>query len=438
MVKTIQDKWKVIISVLKTDIVKVFSFTAMATVVKMFTALVSIKLVALLIGPSGIALVGQLNNFSTIIMLLACGGINNGVTKYIAEYRESSETIKNLMATAFKITLICSFVCGLSMVIFNEYLSEKLMLDKKYDYLFVIFGITVVFYALNALIASILNGFKDFRKYVFISIVGSIVGLIFTIILVLWQGLKGALIGAVTFQSIMFFVSIWMIRKLPWFSLDYFNRKIDLLLSKKYMKYSVMTLVTAVTAPVSQLILRGYVISNISSIEAGWWEGMNRISTMYLMVITTSFSVYYLPRLSELVDRRQLRVEILKAFKIIVPTLIVAFLTLYICRFLIIRLIFTKDFVHMENLFLWQLIGDFFKITSWILAYLMVAKTMTKSFISTEIIFSIVFMGLAYLFVRQNGILGITQAYAINYFIYFLCMLVLFRKLLFTTSSDER
>ena len=73
--------------VLKADIVKVFSLTSISTLVKMCTGLVSVKIVASIIGPAGVALVGQLNNFSTIALSLATGGINSGIPKYIAEYK---------------------------------------------------------------------------------------------------------------------------------------------------------------------------------------------------------------------------------------------------------------------------------------------------------------------------------------------------------------
>ena len=77
-----------------------------------------------------------------------------------------------------------------------------------------------------------------------------------------------------------------------------------------------MAFTSAATVPVSQMLLRGYVITEISATEAGWWEAMNRISNMYLMVITTSFSVYYLPRLSELTNNDELRHEIFKSYKL--------------------------------------------------------------------------------------------------------------------------
>ena len=49
------------------EIVKVFSLSSIATLVRMLTGMISIKVVAVIIGPSGVAILGQLNNFVYII-----------------------------------------------------------------------------------------------------------------------------------------------------------------------------------------------------------------------------------------------------------------------------------------------------------------------------------------------------------------------------------
>ena len=397
----------------------------------MLTGLVSVKVVASIIGPAGVALVGQLNNFATIALSLSTGGINNGITKYIAEYKDDEEKVKDCLSTALRITMICSLVMAVFLVLFHAYLSRYIMLSPDYGYVFVIFGFTILFYALNMGLASIINGFKEFKRYVKINIAGSLFGLVFTLSLVFTWQLKGALISAVTFQSIMFFISLWMVRKLPWLRWSYFRNKLNPDLAKRYLRYSLMTFTTAATLPISQMLLRGYVISQISATEAGWWEAMNRISNMYLMVITTSFTVYYLPRLSEITDKRELRSEIFRSYKVIIPCLLGGFALIYLLRFVVIHLLFTPDFLPMENLFAWQLAGDFFKITSWLLAFLMVAKAMTRWFVTTEVVFSLLFVGLGFLFMQMNGVVGITQAYFVNYVVYLAFMVYLFRNLLF-------
>ncbi len=415
---------------LQTDIVRVFSLTAISTLVKMLTGLVSVKVVATIIGPSGIALLGQLNNFSTIVMTMASGGINSGITKYVSEYKDCDNKVKGLLSTALRITICCSIIVGLLMIFLHNFLSTFIMLSSEYGYIFIIFGFTILLYALNTMLVSILNGYKEFKKYVSVNIVGSLFGLLFTLGFVLTLGLRGALISAVTFQSVMFLITLWMIRKLPWVSLNFFTRHIEAAILKKYFRYTVMTLVTAATVPVSQMLLRGYVISEISSTEAGWWEGMNRISNMYLMIITSSFSVYYLPRLSEIHDNKELRYEIFKSYRVIIPMLLIGFTLIYFLRYWLIRILFTPDFIPMEQLFIWQLLGDFFKICSWLLAFLMIAKAMTRVFVTTEILFAIIYIISGLVFMHYNGVVGITQAYLCNYILYLFTMLFIFKNIL--------
>lgn len=395
----------------------------------MCTGLISVKVVASIIGPAGVALVGQLNNLASIVMSFASGGINSGVTKYVAEYKEYDNKITQYLSTALRITGICTLICSILLIVLHRYISELIMLSADYGYVFVIFGLTVFMYALNNLLISIVNGYKEFKKYVSISIANSIFGVAFTVILVLFWHLEGALIAAISYQSFMLLITVLMIRKLPWLNWVHFKAKISKVIAGQYFRYTLMTLTTALTVPVVQMILRGYVMAEISPIEAGWWEGMNRISNMYLMVITSSFGVYYLPRLSELKNPSEIRHEILKAYKVIIPMLLMGFTVIYFLRFFIIRLLFTPQFLPMQQLFFWQLAGDFFKICSWLLSYLMVAKAMTKMYISTEVVFAISYLVFGLIFVRVEGIVGLCQGYLLNFIIYMLVLAIAFRHL---------
>ena len=414
----------------KEDIVKVFSFNAISTLVRMLTGLISVKVVASIIGPCGIALLGQLNNFSTILLGVANGGINSGITKYVAEYKEDESAIKKILSNALQITLFFTFVVSLGLIILHNQLSRLVMLSDEYGYVFLIFGFTIFLYTLNTLLISILNGYKEFKRYVIVNISGTIVGLLFTICFVFSMGLKGALISAVSYQSVVFFITFWICRKAPWLSVIYYRERLDRKMLRRFLNYSAMTLVSLSVVPVSQMLLRGYVISEISMTEAGWWEAMNRISNVYLMVITTSFSIYYLPRLSEIKEISELRYEIFKCYKVIIPILLSGLTLVYLLRHFVVMILFSPDFYPMESLFIWQLLGDFFKISSWLLAFLMVAKSMTKTFIATEVVFSGLFVVLGYLFMNLNGVVGITQAYFVNYVIYTVCMVVIFRKII--------
>ena len=419
------------------DIVKVFSLNAMSTVIRMLAGMISVKVVAVIIGPAGIALLGQLNNFNSIILGLANGGIGQGITKYVAEFKGDTQTIKVYVSNSLKIILTCTGVIALFLILGCHWLSKLILLSDEYYYVFLIFGFTIVLYTLNGLLVAILNGYKRFRKYVTVNISGTVLGLIYSVSLVSFFGLKGALINVVTFQSVMFFVTLWLCRKEVWCSLEYFKEKIQITVVKRLLKYSLMTLTTLLLLPVSQLLLRGYVISEMSPVDAGIWEGMNHISVMYLSVITTSFTIYYLPRLSEITDNRELRREIFRCYKIIVPILLLICLTIFLLRHFILWFLFSPEFYSMERLFLWQLAGDFFKISSWLLAYVMVAKAKTKVFIASEVCFTFSYALLCFVFLHVNGIVGLVQGYFCNYILYLLGMLFVFRNIIFNKFQYE-
>jgi O-antigen/teichoic acid export membrane protein len=417
------------------QILKVFSFTAISTIVKMLTNLVSVKVLAVYVGPAGVALLGQLSNFSNIVLTVGSGGINGGVTKYIAEYRNSPDKIKSLLSTSTKITFSLSILIGALLIIFSKYLATLILNSTEHRLIFIVFGLTLCLYSLNNQLLAILNGFKEYKKYVIINITASIIGLFFTVTLVLLYGIKGALISAVSYQSITFFISLFFVLKSPWFKKDYFIGRFNYYFSKKLFQYSLMTIVSAFTVPVSQIVVRNYITNSISLNAAGIWEGINRISGMYLMLITSSLAIYYLPRLSEIKRKEELRNEIFNVYKFLIPVVIFSILLIFISKNYIINLVFSKEFSTMESLFKFQLIGDFFKINAWILSFIMIAKAKTKLFITTEIVFSATFITLSFILVNKIGLEGAAMAYMVNYLIYFIVMLIIFKKLLFKNAQ---
>jgi len=380
------------------------------------------------VGPSGLAVIGQLQNFSSIVMTFANGAITSGVIKYTAEHREDIEQKSKFFSTAIVITLTCSIIVGLLLNLFSSYLSTLILKSDEYTSVFVIFGFTIILFALNTLLMSILNGQKEIKKYVTVNIVSSLFSLGLTSLLIMSYGLIGALYALVVNQSVIFFVTLAFVIKSSWFKFEYFKQNVDKQSLMKLGKYSAMALTSALTVPVSHLIVRNYIGENLSWDDAGYWQGIWYISSMYLMVVTTSLSIYYLPRLSEIKDYNELKKEILNGYKIILPIATILALGIYTFRELVIEIAFTEKFMPMVELFKWQLIGDVIKIASWLLGYIILAKAMTRVFIYTEIGFSILFVLLSKVFIDSFGLIGITYAFSLNYSMHFMMMIFIFTK----------
>ncbi|HHF3037892.1 TPA: O-antigen translocase [Vibrio diabolicus] len=413
------------------NLIKTSFLTLIATAIRLISGLVINKAISVFIGPSGLALIGQFQNSLTVVQTIAKGGINTGVTKYTAEYKEEKDR-KVLWSTAFSITLLSSVTVSFFLFIFSEKLSEYIFSTKNHSYVISVLAFTLILFTINQLFLSILNGKKEIKKYISINISQSLYGLFSTTLLIYFFALDGALLALVTNQSIVFVIMISKYNKASLINRDILRLNFSKLYTNKLLKYSLMTLVTAFTIPVSSLIIRNYIGDNLSWDDAGYWQAITYISTMYLMVITTALSTYYLPRLSELNSARELKLELIQGYKIIIPLVICLSVIIFILKDFIVWLLFSEEFKPMLVLFKWQLVGDVLKIASWLLSYLIVAKAMMKQYIISEIFFALSLTVLSMIFVEKFGLVGVTYAYAINYVIYYFMMFIIVKTTIFS------
>lgn len=411
-------------------LIKTSILSLIATFFKMLSGLVINKAVSVYIGPAGLALIGQFQNFIQITLVAAQGAINSGVVKYTAEYYDDEKKLSTLFSTSVKLSLVSSILTSITLIIFSHYLSIKILSNAEYEFVFYTLGLTITLFVLNNLLLSILNGLKQIPTFIKINIAQSIFSLLFTSVLILTYNIKGALIALATNQSVTLIVTLYFINKKKLINWRLFSANFDKKIARNLLNFSFMAITSAIMVPSSQFIIREFITVNQGIENAGYWQGINYISTTYLNIVTIALGIYYLPRLSEIKNVNELITEIKKGYKIILPIAIASGILIFLFRYFIISVLFSKEFLDMEPLFFWQIVGDGFKIASWLLAYVMIAKSMSTKFILTEVIFSISFVLLTMLFVNYYGTIGATYAYVINYVIYFIVVYLIINNYL--------
>ena len=403
-------------------LIKTSLLNGIAVAVKMITMLGINKILAVYVGPSGYAAIGQFQNAMQMITTFASGAINTGVTKYTAEHYDDEQKQHDLWKTAGSITIAGSLFSAVIIIIFNQQLALWFLKDKHFGGVFVWFACSLVFFTLNTLLLAILNGKKAILTYVIANSVGSLLALVFTSIMTMRMGLYGALVALAVYQSISFICTLVLCLRSHWFKISFIFGKIDRATAINLGKYTGMALTSAACIPLSQILVRNHVGTTLGWNYAGYWEAMWRLSAAYLMLVTTTLSVYYLPRLSEIKSSQELRNEIIKGYKIILPVALVSGSMIYLLRDLIIGILFTHKFSEMSQLFGWEIAGDTLKIGSWILSYVMLGKAMVKLFILTEILFTVSYIGLCWFFIYEMGFVGVAVAFTINYAAYWAIM----------------
>lgn len=400
------------------NLLKTSVLNGVAVLIKTITLFVLNKILAVYLGPTGYAALGQFQNFIQMVTTFAGSAINTAVIKYTAEYHEDESKQRAIWKTAGSIVFVFSLMFAFLILIFQRQLSLYIFHTLEYQTVFVWFAVFLLFFNFNTLFLAILNGKKEILKLVLANIAGSLFALIVTSILAIKLHLYGALIALSIYQSIAFIVTLFLCYRADWFKFSSLFGKIDLEITKKLSSFIWMALVSAICVPLSQILIRAYLSQEFGLAYAGYWEAMIRLSTVYLMLVTTTLGVYYLPRLSELKMIDEIKKEVYLGYKFLFPLAVAGGVVIFVLRDWIIKVLFSPSFAPMQSLFFWQMMGDALKIGSWILAYLMLSKAMTKLYISTEIIFTLSLITLTYVCTQLFGFEGVSIAHLINYGMY--------------------
>ena len=409
------------------SLVKTSFYTSISTAITFISGFIVTKVVAVKIGPEGIAYLGQFQNTTAILTMLATGGIATGVIKYLAEHTNDPVKSQQIINTAFIIVFCSSLLVSLFVMSASGYLSVAAFKKMDFWIVYFLFGLFTMSISFNVMFLAILNGLKEIRKFTIVNICSSLTGVALTVSFAYLFGITGVLVSSTALSIIIFFINIYYFNKLGIKWKPNF-KSWDKPVVKMLSGFSLMALVSGFVVPFMQILVRNKIILDFSIADAGYWQAVTKISDYYLAFITTVLGVYYMPRLSEIQNKAELRNEIFKGYKTVLPVVGgIAFL-IWLFRSAIIHVLFTPEFLPMKPLFTYQLLGDFFKIGSWLLAFLMIAKAKTKTYITTEIIFAASYVGLSYYFMNHFGMIGATYSFCINYGLYWILMWFLMKK----------
>ncbi len=418
-------------NILGKELFKVGSLNSISVLIKIAVGFVSSKILAIFVGPSGMALVGNLRNFTTTVETIATLGFQNGIIKYVAQYEHDEAQLKRLLSTLIISILSAVLLLSGLLYFFSSYLNDKLFgSDFHFRSIFIAFALSLPWYIASLFLVAVLNGLSAFRKVIKINIYGNVVGLILSLVLVYYFHTLGALLSVILAPSMLFFIAAYHVSKVVSFPKVSFS-SFDSAILRNLSQYSLMALVSAVLGPLVYISVRNNVIDTLGIEKAGYWEAMSRISSYYLLFLSTILTVYFLPKLSKATSSSETKTITWSYYKGIFPVFAFGLLILYFVRELIVPIIFSKEFEPVSQLFFWQIIGDLLKAMSLILGYQFFAKKKTTAFIVFELCSLFVLWISSRYFITVYDIEGIVIAHAVTYVIYLIALAVYFRKSIF-------
>lgn len=420
----------------KNTLLKVLSLNSLSVIVNFILGIVSLKVISVYLGTSGMALTGSFRNFTALFKSLSTNGFSQSLIKLFVENKEDKKEVSSVISTFFWLYLLLSVFFGALIILFSDMLSSFVLQNNQFSLYIKIFGLILPFFALQSFMSSLFNALLWFKKIVFLQIISAILVFVTTVFLIYYEQLEGALIAVALADFILFFIVLFVAFQ----NKAFLQFDIQKIISKKYLKvirnFSVMAMLSGIIVPLNFILIRNLIIDTHTIQQAGIWDAVNRISGFYMLFFTTGFSFYYIPKLSSIQTQLEFKVELKNYFKTVIPIFALLVVIIYFLKSLIIEVVLTHEFQGVKTLLFWQLAGDFFKLLTLAFGYQILVKTMMKKYFIIELFYNISFFVFSFILVNEFSAYGVVQSYLIANFLNFLLVIIMFRKTLFISEKN--
>ena len=422
--------------ILQTQLFKISSLNSLSILIKMGIGLITSKVIAVFVGPGGMAYIGNFRNFMTSLEGVSTLAFPSGIVKYISESEDQANELNKIVTTVLLTFLGFSTLLSILIFTFSDYLCAKIFGNNlQYEIVFKAVAIVLPFSVVSVLFVSIINGLGKYSKLIYATIFSNILASLLTVGLIFQFKLIGALLSIAMNPAILFAVNFFFVPKELQILRRIDVRKYDFSVIKKLAGFSIMILPSFLLNPYITLEIRKFLIVNVGLYESGFWEAITRVSNLYLMFISTLVSLYFYPQLIKSKSESQTKQVFFNFYKSIIPLFVFCTIVIYFLRFWIIKILFSVEFLPVTDLFLWQIIGDFFRICGMILGFQFLAKKIILHYILFEVFSNLFLYFFSIYCIELIGIQGVLVAQAAEHCLYFLILVFYFRKIIFKEFS---
>lgn len=382
------------------------------TAVRLAVGFLSIKATAVLLGPAGIALVGQVGNFLTLLQGTLGNAIQSAVVKMTAEREAQGERPVTLWGTALRLTLLIGAVAGIVVVAASRPLAGWLFDAPDLWPVVALMGVVLPAVMAYQTLNGVLTGRRLFHLVALTNVGATIVGAAVFIALSFRFGLAGGLAGTTLAYAVNLAVVVIVIRRAHVFEGVSLAGTWSTPLLRPIASFYPMLLVHSAAVPLTTLLVRDALIGAVSVDQAGLWQATLRLSEMYTQVLLTALSMYSLPTLSAIKEPVAFRRELFSmTAKMAGLTALVA-LAIFMARDWIVPLVFDARFRPVAHLLGWQLVGDVLRLAGWPLRSALMAQSRPLTYMAVEAGAAVVQIALTYALLPVTGLQAATVAYA--------------------------
>lgn len=342
-----------------------------ATVAKVLSALVVIKLLALHLGPAGFGLLSQLMGLVAMTSMLSGGGITSGVIKVLSVDGSGTAEGRRWIANALAITLFFSSCLGLGLLVNASRISDSLLQGEFYLAVLVL-AVAQFLVGVGNLLVAEASSQGNSKKYAAINVAGTVLGATLVAAGAYCYGLNGAAFATVLSPAMLGVVGIAAMLQSRR-GMIVVRPEVDWVRIRHLMSFSSLTLVGALSVPLAQMYIREVLGRDFSWDMVGLWQGAAKISDVYMQFVGVILINHALPRFSSSNTYEALQ-ELKRIVTWLLGFLTLCFGVLWLFLDYAIVLVFSEGFLPMRKFFLPQMLGDLLRTMAAAFSFFFMAR----------------------------------------------------------------
>ena len=417
------------------------AITGASAVVVLALQMVRSKVIAVLLGPSGIGLFGVLTSAAmTVAMIVGMGLSASGARQVAAAVATASrDHIARAVHVLRRTSIVLGLLGGVILLTASRPLARLTIGSDEFSGSLAVLGLLVLFRTVSGSQAALLRGFRQIGDLARLRIWGAVLGTSFAVPLVWIWGLDGVAPAIAAAAGGSAFVSWSYARRIRVgrvrLSIADFGHELSGLLG-----LGSAFVVSGVLVSSTTLAMRSILARTLDLAAVGQFQAAVGLSVVYVDFILQAMGLDFLPRLTGAVAdnakcnrlvNEQSEISMLLAGPGILAILVVAPVA--------IPLLYSGSFGQAVGILRWQCLGVLLRVATWPVGYVLQARGEARVFAVTEGFAHIFHLFVFWWLTRVAGLTGASFALAILYAVHLPLILMVVRHYTgFCWTGDAR
>jgi len=416
----------------KKQILKSTGLLGSVQLVNIIVGMIRVKFLAVLLGPVGVGISGIYQTTISLISSATGFGIGFSGVREIASAAATGDTNKvtRTYTTIYRWAWATGILGAVVAILFSRSLSIFAFGDESYTWGIRILSIGILTGAVANAYGVLLQGLRRLGDMAKANIIGSLAGLLSAVIIYFLFGLKGIVPALLAGFSINFLIYWFYADKIKKSSVEVVTYKQSAVEGMSMIRLGFFTVVSSFAQNGTLYVVRSFIlkqddISAVGNFTAAW-----AISTMYISAVLGAMGADFFPRLSGVNNDnaavKKLVNEQTEIAMLITAPIIMGMIT---AVDILVRLFYSSQFESTGQILTWQITGDFFKVLSWPMGFILLAKGKGSAYVATEISWCLFYFFGVFIFWDFVGIKSTGIAFLISYVLFMIILLIVTNKL---------